>query len=70
MNISLGEYVIDKISGLRGCAVAEVKYLSGLKQFLIQPVSDQGEYKEGQWIDEHRVKVDENAPYASEVMGK
>lgn len=52
----LGFKFRDKVTGFEGVATGYVRYLSGCNQALIVPHADKNEFKDGQWIDEQRLK--------------
>lgn len=53
----LGEKVKDQISGFTGIVTGKAEYITGCVQYLIQPQSEENDYKEAQWIDEHRLII-------------
>lgn len=55
--IKLGDEVIDKITGLKGIAIAKCEYLYGCKQFQIQPKAKDNKIIKGYWIDEPQLKL-------------
>lgn len=50
----------DMVSGFMGTVTARAEYSTGCKQYLLTPiVSNDGEYREPQWLDEDRlVEID------------
>lgn len=54
--------VEDKITGFKGKVVGHSDYLTGCDQYLVQPDAWGGEWKEGRWFDEGRLKVVSTAP--------
>ncbi len=53
----LGKEAKDKISGLTGIITGIASYLTGCDQYVIQPPSKDGEFKEGRWFDEGRIEI-------------
>lgn len=49
--------VEDKITKFRGKVVGHADYITGCDQYLVQPDAWGGEWKEGRWFDEGRLKV-------------
>ena len=59
----LGSTVTDRITGFRGVAVGHVEYLTGCNQTLVvPPVDAEGKLRDGQWFDDQRLKVSDEAP--------
>jgi hypothetical protein len=57
--IKLGSKVEDKITGFSGIVTGFVTYLSGCNQALVVPkVGKDGAFRDSQWFDEQRLKVD------------
>ena len=52
----LGIPVKDKITDFEGIITGVASYLTGCDQYLIQPPAKDGEYKDGRWFDEGRLK--------------
>lgn len=56
--IKLGIIVRDKITNFEGIVTGHADYLTGCDQYLVQPpVSKDGVFIEGRWIDEGRLEV-------------
>lgn len=55
--MELGVKVKDKITAFEGLATGKASYITGCDQYLVQPPSKDGEFKEGRWIDEGRLEV-------------
>lgn len=59
----LGSTVTDRITGFKGVAVGHVEYLTGCNQTLVvPPVDAEGKLRDGQWYDDQRLQVSEDAP--------
>jgi len=57
--IILGRKYIDKITGFKGVATGQVRYITGCNQVLLAPrAGDDGDLKSAQWFDEQRVGLD------------
>lgn len=56
-DIELGDEVVDKITGLKGIAVAKCIYLHGCVQFQIQPKAKDNKIMKGYWIDEPQLEL-------------
>jgi hypothetical protein len=56
--IKMGDTVECKISGFRGLAIADCKYLYGCRQFLVKPkgLTKDGHPVKSLWIDEPQLK--------------
>lgn len=55
-----GVYVEDRITGFKGVITARADYLTGCNQYFVKPpVDKEGKHVDGEWIDEHALKVDE-----------
>ena len=56
--ITLGEDVVDKITGFKGKVVADANYIFGCRQLWVQPpVDEKGSWVKPQWIDEPSLKL-------------
>lgn len=56
--ITLGDKVKDKITGLEGIAIAEIKYLNGCHQFEVQAKANKdGSVPDPKWIDSIQLDV-------------
>ena len=55
--ITLGQKVRDKISGLVGIATARCTYLNGCDHIAIQPPAKDGKIPPSQWVDLPQVEV-------------
>jgi len=54
--IELGQECVDSITGFKGIATGECKYISGCDQILLSPrVGDDGVFKEAHWFDRQRI---------------
>jgi len=55
--VKLGEVYTDKITGLKGVAIARIEYLNGCVRVELQPkqVKD-GKPVESTWVDEQQLK--------------
>lgn len=55
----LGDQVKDSVTGFKGVVTAIAEYLTGCKQFLVQPPVEKksAHYVDGRWIDEDRLAV-------------
>ena len=54
--VKLGDTVRDTITGFKGVATGVVDYLTGCRQFLVNPpVDDKGDVRKSQWFDEDRL---------------
>ena len=60
--IKLGAKVVDKISGLKGVAVAQCIYIQGCNHIGIQAPAKDGAIPPIQWIDEPHVRVVKATP--------
>jgi hypothetical protein len=49
--------VKDKVTGFIGVVTGHADYLTGCDQYLVQPASKDGEWKEGRWFDENRLQI-------------
>jgi hypothetical protein len=49
--------VKDKISGFEGQVTGHADYITGCDQYLVQPPSKDGEWKDPRWFDESRLEV-------------
>lgn len=49
--------VKDKITGFQGKVTGHADYITGCDQYLIQPDTKSGEWKEPRWFDENRLDV-------------
>jgi hypothetical protein len=55
----LGKTYEDKITGFRGVATGQVRYLTGCNQVLLVPrIKDDGTVAESKWFDEQRLRED------------
>lgn len=57
--ITFGVQYRDRITGFIGTCIGKAQYISGCDQVLIVPPAKEGEYKEGIWIDDERLLVNE-----------
>ncbi|MCP4394556.1 MAG: hypothetical protein GY804_09865 [Alphaproteobacteria bacterium] len=58
----LGKTVLDRLSGFRGTVTGEVLYITGCRQCLIQPFSEEGKKMEPEWVDKMRLEVTGDSP--------
>lgn len=49
--IGLGDKVLDRVSGLKGIVVSEIKYISGCHQFGVQAPFQDGKMPQTEYID-------------------
>lgn len=54
-------HVRDKITGFQGIVTGHADYITGCDQYLVQPASKDGEWKEGRWFDESRLEIKSEA---------
>jgi len=63
MEVQLGDYVTDRLTGFKGTVSGIVKYLSGCVQALVVPVvGADGKMPESTWFDLQRLEVDPSQP--------
>ena len=55
--IEIGCIVEDVITGFRGTVTGIVDYITGCRQALVAPRSEDGKWVESTWIDEARLKL-------------
>lgn len=49
----------DKVTGFTGTVTGRVEYLTGCRQYLVQPrVGEKGKYPDAHWFDEDRLEAD------------
>ena len=65
MEVKLGDWIEDKITGFQGAVIGIVEYLTGCKQLLVQPKVKDGAWVESHWLDVDRVEVLEDADRVS-----
>lgn len=53
----IGDQVQDSITGFKGAVTGVTEYITGCKQYLVQPPLKKGDFVEARWIDEDRLKV-------------
>lgn len=53
--IKMGAKVKDSVTDFRGVVTARAEYLTGCRQYLVQPKADKGKFVEGNWFDEDRL---------------
>lgn len=56
--IQLGAFARDRISTFEGVVTGRATYITGCDQYLLTPTDG----KDGRWIDEQRLEVDEIIP--------
>jgi len=67
MKISLGDTVIDTITGFKGRVTGRAEYISGCIQYSVTPpVNKDGEMSDSNWIDEQRIEILES----KQVVGR
>jgi hypothetical protein len=60
---NLGRKAQDIVTGFCGTITGHCTYLSGCNQYLlVPPTTGEGNYREGQWFDVQRVRVDTTTP--------
>jgi len=57
----MGAQVRDLITGFKGTITGRGDYITGCRQYLVQPPVKDGDFKRGQWFDEDRLVLDETA---------
>jgi hypothetical protein len=63
MKIKLSDYktkkveVVDSLTGFKGVITGHADYITGCDQYLVQPASKDGDWKEGRWFDQMRLEV-------------
>lgn len=57
--MKLGDVVRDRITGLKGVAIARTEWIYGCTRYAVQPqeLDDKGLPKEAQWLDEDQLEV-------------
>lgn len=64
-----GQQVKDQITKFTGIITGYSDYITGCDQYLVQPPTKDGEYKEGRWFDEGKlVLVDGGAHIEPELV--
>lgn len=60
MAVKMRDMVEDALCGFRGIVIAQVEYLNGCRQALVQPtvVGADGKFPAAEWIDEQRLTGD------------
>ena len=53
--VKMGVKAKDRITGFKGVVTARAEYLTGCRQYLVQPSAKGGEWKGGEWFDEDRL---------------
>lgn len=53
----LGFEATDRISGFCGIITGRADYISGCRQYCLQPFSRNGKFEQAQWFDEERLHV-------------
>lgn len=53
----IGDLVQDSITKFKGAVTGITEYITGCRQFLVQPPLKKGDFVEARWIDEDRLKV-------------
>lgn len=60
MEKNMGKKGTDKITGFSGIITGFCAYLTGCNQYLLTPkCSDTSKYPEGEWLDAHRIEVED-----------
>ncbi len=67
MEPKLGQKVKDNITQFAGTVTARCEYITGCTQFLVQPPTKDGDFKEPHWFDVDRLAVEAEAPASVEV---
>jgi len=49
--------VVDELTGFKGVVTGHADYVTGCDQYLVQPPSKDGEWKEPKWFDEKRLGI-------------
>lgn len=57
MEIQLGQFAKDIITGFHGTVVAKASYLTGCDQYALQPDAISNDFKESRWFDVSRIEV-------------
>jgi|GEM_PF-1058713 len=64
----LGFEATDMISGFSGTITGRADYISGCRQYCLQPPSKDGKFQEAHWFDEERLAVTPDQRGLPEVM--
>ncbi len=68
---NFGKRAKDKITGFEGTITAKCYHMYGCAQYLLMPTIDKdGKKREGEWFDEGRIEVFEQAINVSDVMAE
>ncbi len=55
---SLGQTVVDKVTGFRGILIARIEYINGCIQYAVKPRADKdGKMVESEYIDEQLLET-------------
>lgn len=58
MELGMEDRVRDRITGFAGVVTAVASYVTGCRQFFVQPkVDNDGKYQVGHWFDETRLEL-------------
>lgn len=49
--------VEDRLTGFKGKITGHADYITGCDQYLVQPDTAKGEWKDARWFDEGRLKI-------------
>jgi len=49
--------VKDKFTGFEGTVTGHCDYITGCDQYLVQPQTKEGEWKDARWFDENRLEL-------------
>jgi len=55
--LGLGEKVVDGITGFEGIVTGRAEYFTGCRQYVVMPPAKDGDFKEGHWFDEDRLRL-------------
>ena len=58
---AFGDEVTDRITGFTGVVTGFITYITGCDQYLVNPPVVDGAYKEGMWLDDIRLRLNEAA---------
>jgi hypothetical protein len=56
--MKIGQTVRDRITGFCGTVIGAVEYITGCRQFQLQPKAKaEGDFVEARWLDEDRLEI-------------
>lgn len=56
--ITLGQKVLDKVTGFTGIAISRIEYLNGCVQYCVKPhVGKDGKMRDGEWFDDAQLEI-------------